>query len=501
MNVSTQASPTLQMKNIKKTYPGVTALNNVSFEVNQGEIHALLGANGAGKSTLMKILSGTVTPDSGEILINGKQVTLLNPSSAQKECISYVPQELSLVPSMSVCQNIILGYEPILCKSFGVINEKELRVRAFKSLELVDLQIDLDQLLKYIPVHDQQMVAIATALFRNSKIIILDEPTASLSSVEIQKLFEIMRKLRQNGNSIIFITHHLEEVFEVADRITILRDAVYQGTFELGKITREEIVTLMTNKKGEMIEKVARPQISDIEALRIEKLSTRLISKDNSFTVHQGEILGFFGQVGSGRTEVLRAIFGLEHIISGDIYLFGKKVKIKTPVDAIHAGIGFITEDRKNEGLILSMDLVDNINMGNYEKSSKFGLIINSRVRTITEKFTALLKIKNQNLNLWTKYLSGGNQQKVVLAKWLNHNPKILLMDEPTKGIDVSAKQEFYQLIRQMTNSGVAILLVTSELTEVMGLCDRIHVFRKGSIVCELYPDTTSEEEIMSMTL
>jgi ribose transport system ATP-binding protein len=489
------------MINITKTYPGVTALDNVSFQVNQGEIHALLGANGAGKSTLMKILSGTVTPDSGEILINGKQVTLLNPASAIHEGISYVPQELSLVPSMSICQNINLGQEPLLCKPLGFINEKELRARASRSLELVDLQVGLDQLLKNIPVHDQQMVAIATALFRNSKIIILDEPTASLSNNEIQKLFEIMRKLRQNGNSIIFITHHLEEVFEVADQITILRDAVYQGTYKFDQITREEIVTLMTGKKGEMIEKVDRPPISDIEALRVENLKTNLISSNNSFTIHQGEILGFFGQVGSGRTEVLRAIFGLEHIVSGDIFLFGEKVKIKSPVDAIHNGIGFVTEDRKNQGLILSMNLIDNINIGNYEKSSKFGWIIMSRVRKIAENFSKSLKIKNNNLNIWARNLSGGNQQKIVLAKWLNHDPKILLMDEPTKGIDVASKQEFYQLIRQMTNRGVAILLVTSELTEVMGLSDRIHIFRKGSIVGELDPKTTTEEEIMSLTL
>lgn len=501
MDANLSTYPVLQMNHITKTYPGVVALDNVSFHVQRGEIHALLGANGAGKSTLMKVLCGVTTPDSGQILLDGKQVSLSNPASAINEGISYVPQELSLVPTMSACHNIILGQEPLLSKAFGYINEKELHARARESLELVDLRIDMNKPVKTLSVSEQQMIAIATALFRKSKIIILDEPTASLSNSEIKKLFEIMRKLRQNGHAIVFITHHLEEVFEIADRITVLRDAVYQGTYELGAVTREEVVTLMTGKKGETIEKVTRPETSKQEALRVENLTTRSISKDISFTVHAGEIVGLFGQVGSGRTEVLRALFGVDRKESGEIYLFGKHVKINSPVDAIHAGMGFITEDRKNQGLILSMNLIDNINMGNYEKSSKFGLILNARVRKITENFRESLKIKNNNLNLWTKYLSGGNQQKVILAKWLNHAPKILLMDEPTKGIDVGAKQEFYQLIRQMAERGVAVLLVTSELTEVLGLSDRIQVFRKGSIVGELNPNETTEEEIMSMTL
>lgn len=496
-----EKTPVLQMNEIVKEYPGVVALDNVNFEVRRGEVHALLGANGAGKSTLMKVLCGVITQDSGEILVEGEKVDIANPAEAIEHGVSYVPQELSLVPTMSVCHNIILGQEPLLSKTFGYINEKKLRKQAKESLNSVDLDVDFDCAVKDLPVSDQQMIAIATALFRKSKIIILDEPTASLSQNEINKLFEIMRKLRRDGYAIIFITHHLEEVFEIADRITILRDSIYQGTFDLGDITREEIVTLMTGRKGETITQQRKGGNSRVEALRVENLNTQAISKNISFTLHEGEILGFFGQVGSGRTEILRAIFGVDKMESGDVYLFGKKTRIHTPTDAIHAGIGFITEDRKNQGIILSMDLIDNINMGNYEKASHLGFIEMKKTKRIAEDFRKSLHIKNNNLKQLTKFLSGGNQQKVILAKWLNHEPKILLMDEPTKGIDVGAKQEFYQLIQKMAADGVAVLLVTSELPEVLGLSDRVLLFRKGEIVSEINPLEANKEEIMAMTL
>lgn len=493
--------PLLQMNNIEKKYPGVVALNNVTFEVKSGEIHALLGANGAGKSTLMKVLCGVTPPDSGEILINGEHIHITNPASAIKQGISYVPQELSLVPDMSVSHNVILGQEPFLSRPLGFINEKKLRKLARQSLEFVNLDVDLDRPVKDLPISDQQMITIATALFRHSKIFIFDEPTASLSYNEIKKLFEIMKKLRQDGHGIIFITHHLEEVFEVADRVSILRDAIYQGTFNINEVTRDQIVTLMTGKKGKAIEKSSQVRQFSTEALRVKDVNTQKISKDISFTLHEGEILCLFGQVGSGRTDVLRAIFGVDKMESGEISLFGKPVKINTPIDAINAGMGFITEDRKNQGLLLSMDLIDNVNIGNYSKFSKIGLIKTEKIKRVTEQYRDSLNIKNNNLRVLTKFLSGGNQQKVILAKWLNHDPKILFMDEPTKGIDVGAKQEFYDLIRTLADRGMSVLLVTSELAEAMGLSDRILVFSKGSIATELKPQETTEEEIMSLTL
>lgn len=501
MSTAQTATPLLQMNHITKKYPGVVALDDVTFQVNGGEIHALLGANGAGKSTLMKVLCGVTPPDSGEIVINGEAVQVSNPASAIQQGISYVPQELSLVPEMSVCHNVILGQEPFLNKAAGLINEKKLRKLAQQSLDFVDLDVDIDTPVKKLPISDQQMITIATALFRHSKIFIFDEPTASLSYNEINKLFEIMRKLRQDGHAIIFITHHLEEVFQVADRITVLRDAVYQGTYDLQAVSRDQIVTLMTGKKGLAIEKTAGSRDFEHEALRVTDINTSKVSKGISFTLHQGEILCLFGQVGSGRTDVMRALFGADKMVSGEMELFGKAVKINSPIDAIKAGIGFITEDRKNQGIILSMDLIDNINMGNYEKSSRFGFIQPDRVKKITEKYRDSLNIKNSNLKLLSKFLSGGNQQKVILGKWLNHDPRVLFMDEPTKGIDVGAKQEFYQLIRDLAKDGMAVLLITSEISEALGLSDRILVFCKGSIVANLIPQETTEEEIMSLTL
>lgn len=494
-------SPLLEMNAITKTYPGVVALDNVTMHVKKGEIHALLGANGAGKSTLVKVLCGVITPDTGEIVLDGTSVKIPNPSEAIKLGISYVPQELSLVPTMTVSQNILLGQEPVLQKPLTLINERKLDDLAREMLRMVNLNVDIHRQVKDLPVSDQQMIAIATALFRKSKIIILDEPTSSLSSNEISKLFEIMKKLRQEGQTIIFITHHLEEVFEVSDRITILRDAVYQGCYETKNTSRDQIVTLMTGKKNQMIQRDLYEQGQKQEVLRLENVSTAKISKNISLTVNSGEVVGLFGQVGAGRTDILRVIFGADKMESGEIFLFGEKAQIKSPVDAIKKGIGFITEDRKNQGLILSMDLLDNTNIGVYEKSMRLGFIQPKSLRKITEQYRDVLKIKNTNLKIWTKFLSGGNQQKVILAKWLNHQSRILLMDEPTKGIDVGAKQEFYQLIQEMSKKGVAILLVTSELSEVLGLSDRIIVFKQGQIVAEVDPNKVTEEAIMSMTL
>jgi ABC-type sugar transport system ATPase subunit len=504
MNISTNNSlenTILEMNSITKRYPGVVALDDVTFQVRKDEIHALLGANGAGKSTLVKVLCGVAPPDAGEIIINGEPVVISNPSDAIKLGISYVPQELSLVPTMSVCQNILLGQEPVFRPPLSLINERKLESLARSMLAMVNLEVDIHKPVKELPVSDQQMIAIATALYHESKIIILDEPTSSLSSNEIAKLFEIMKKLREEGQTIIFITHHLEEVFEVSDRITILRDAVFQGCYKASEITRDQIVTLMTGKKNLDIRRDDRDNTPKPEALRLENVCTGKIAQNISLKVQSGEVVGLFGQVGAGRTEVLRAIFGADKIESGEIYLFGKQVQIKSPVEAIRTGIGFITEDRKNQGLILSMDLIDNINIGIYEKSMRFGFIRMKGLRKITENFIGALRIKNTNLNLWTKFLSGGNQQKVILAKWLNHQSKILLMDEPTKGIDVGAKQEFYQLILDLAKKGVAILMVTSELSEAMALSDRIIVFKQGQIVGEANPKEVTEEAIMSMTL
>lgn len=492
----------MHLHSITKRYSGATALKNVSFTVQRGEIHALLGANGAGKSTLVKIICGVIEPDEGAIILDHENVKFHNPSDAISHGISYVPQELSLVPTMSVCQNILLGQEPSNKFFSSLINERELEKIASEMLSMVDLNVDIHQRAGDLPVSAQQMISIATAVYRNSKIIILDEPTSSLSSQEINKLFEIMKQLRKEGLSIIFITHHLEEVFEISDRITILRDAEYQGSFKTDSISREEIVSLMTGKAEQLIKRKPQMNGQKFEAIRLNNVNTEKISKNISFTVYKGEVVGLFGQVGAGRTEVLRSIFGADKVESGEIFIFGNKVEINSPIEAIDKGIGFITEDRKNQGLVLTMDLIDNINLGIYGKSIRLGLIQSKSILKITDYFVNALRIKTSNLKTWTKFLSGGNQQKVILAKWLNHESKILLMDEPTKGIDVGAKQEFYQLINDLsTTQKVAILLVTSELSEVIALCDRILVFKQGQIVTEVDPDSVTEEELMAMTL
>jgi ribose transport system ATP-binding protein len=492
----------LEMNNVTKKYPGVTALDNVTFSIKEGEIHALLGANGAGKSTLVKVLCGVTPPDSGEILLNGKRVSFPNPASAIKQGISYVPQELSLVPTMNACQNILLGQEPLIYRPFAFIDEKRLINLAKQSLDSINLTIDPNQPIKNIPVSAQQMISIATALFRQSNIIILDEPTSSLASREILELFEIMRKLRQTGHTIVFITHRLDEVFEVADRITILRDGIFRGCFYCDEISKDEVVALMVGKQSEkVIQNKEAEDFKKDEALRLENVHERKIVKNISFSLHVGEILGLYGQVGSGRTEILRGIFGAEPYISGEIYVFGKRKNIKSPIEAIKLGIGFITEDRKNQGLILSMDLSDNISMANYDQSLKFGIIQVSKIRQIAEYFRETLKIKNSDVGQWTKLLSGGNQQKVILAKWLNRNSKILLMDEPTKGIDVGTKKEFYSLIRQMATKGVSVLLVTSEIEEAMELCDRVLIMKNGNLVADVDPAEVTREKIVSMSL
>lgn len=491
----------LDMKSITKKYPGNTALNNVDLSLKSGEIHALIGANGAGKSTLMKILCGITSPDSGEIWLEGKKVTFKDPSSAIKEGISYVPQELCLVPTMNACQNILLGQEPLVHRPFTLIDEKRLIRLAKQSLESLNLNIDVTQPVKKLPVSTQQMISIATALFRQSKIIVLDEPTSSLASREITEFFKIMKKLREDGKTIVFITHHLDEVFEVADRITILRDAVLQGCFNREEISKEQVVSLMVGSSNNKLQRDKEEKVYKEEALRISHVKAKKNVRDVSLTLHSGEILGLYGQVGSGRTDVLQGIFGAEPFQSGEMFVFGKKVDSKSPIEAIKHGIGLIPEDRKNQGLILSMDLSDNISMANYEKAMRFGLIQFKRIRQIAETFRDVLKIKNNDVSVATNFLSGGNQQKVILAKWLNHNSKILLMDEPTKGIDIGAKQEFYQLIKQMAEKGVAVLLVTSEIEEALKLCDRVLIMKNGNVVSEANPFDITEEELVYRSL
>jgi len=496
----TTSEPILRMTAITKRFPGIKALDDVDFSLHAGEIHALLGANGAGKSTLMKILCGSLKADSGEIAMEGRTLTFEEPADAISAGISYVPQELMLAPTLSTARNILLGQEPLRFKALGVIDEKALKAQAQEVLDRLGMHIAINRPVQEHAVSTQQMIAIATALFRDSRILVLDEPTSSLSEAEIERLFAISRKLRDEGHAIVFISHHLDEVFRIADRLTVLRDGVFQGVFTVGETTQDDVVALMVGRRMDAAESYTHEIREDDVALRVSHLSSDGVV-DISFEVHRGEVLGIFGQVGSGRTETLRAIFGADRPERGEIDILGERVSIRSPQDAIFQGMGFITEDRKRQGLVLEMSIGDNISLGNYEPVMTRGLV-NPRARNhVASTYQKDLQIKMQDPNQWVKYLSGGNQQKVILAKWLNRHSKILLMDEPTKGIDVGAKQEFYALINALAEQGVAILMVSSELNEVMMLSDRILVMKDGRINGEFIPESGMEEAILAKAL
>lgn len=427
--------PIIRMEGISKAFPGVQALDRVDFEAYSGEVMALVGENGAGKSTLMKILSGAYMKDTGRIYIDGKRVEIQNPYHAQLLGISTIYQELNVTPNQTVAQNIFLGREikrkGILGK-LGFVDKKEMERRAKELLNRVGANIDPRELVKNLSVAQRQMVEIAKALSLEAKIIIMDEPTSALGPEEVEKLFEIIRQLKEQGIAIIFISHRLEEVFKIADRITILRDGKLVGVMSKDEATFDKVIYLMVNRPlGDMFKKEEVSKGKPI--LDVKNLKSEII-KDVSFTLYEGEILGIAGLVGSGRTELVRLIFGADPKISGEIYLNGEKVEIKSPEDAVKHGIGLVPEDRQNQGLILKMSVRENIGVTIIRKILKFlGFIDKNKLTEIAENFVKRLNIKTPSIFEKVLYLSGGNQQKVVLAKWLSSNPKILILDEPTR--------------------------------------------------------------------
>ncbi len=491
----------LTMENISKKYPGVQALDHVSFSLFSGEIHALVGANGAGKSTLVGILSGARIKDEGEIKINGKKMDLIDPLSAIDMGIGYVPQELILCEKLSVAENIYLNRQPRILSDFPVVDINEMNILAEEVLSQLDTEIDVQLPAGSFQASTQQMIALGTAISRNAKIMILDEPTSSLTKKEIQSLFKVMKKLQAAGHSIIYISHRLEEVFEIADRLTVLRDGHSLGTFMVKDVTREMLVNLITGKKL-FTEKNTRVLDENLDKkLIVRQLNVPGKLKDIDFSVRQGEVLGLFGQMGSGRTELLRSIFGLEKIESGEILIDEKTYSAKSPSDAIDHEIGFLTEDRKNQGLILNLGIADNFFIGVWDLVKKW-FVIDERQKIATgQEKMEMLQIKARNVLQEVGLLSGGNQQKVVLGKWLIRKSKILLLDEPTKGIDVGAKAEFYKIIKELSLKGITILLVSSELPEIMTLCDRVLVMKDGEITGEFVVSKASEKTILEKAL
>jgi ribose transport system ATP-binding protein len=487
------APPLLEMRGITKTFPGVKALTDVDFDVRPGEVHALVGENGAGKSTLMKILAGVYERDAGEVLLKGKPVVFTNPRQAQLAGIVTIYQELNQVPEMSVTENIFLGSE---LERGIVLKWSEMHDKARDLLAKLHLDIDPRQPIRNFGVAQQQMVEVAKALHQKADLIIMDEPTSSLSIREINDLFAIVKELKEAGVAIVYISHHLEETFAITDRITVLRDGQHVATKPTGELNIDGLVRLMVGRDlSEKYPKEIVPRGEEI--LRVENLSRAGVLSDINFTAYAGEVLGIAGLVGAGRTELARAVFGADLIDSGKFFVKGQPVKIANPNDAIQHGIGLLTEDRKQQGLFLQMSVRDNIVIAVLKRLTK-GLRTNRRKEIdVAQRYIDGMNIKASSQDQLAINLSGGTQQKVVLGKWMSTEPRMLIFDEPTRGIDVGAKVEIYKMMNELAKQGVAIMMISSELPEILGMSDRVLVMRGGSIRGELTRAEATEEKIM----
>ncbi len=488
----------LQMQHIRKTFPGVIALDDVSFALQTGEVHILLGENGAGKSTLMKILSGAYQKSSGEIRLNEQAVEIKSPKHARDLGIGIIYQELNLVPQLSAAENIFLGREPMRLP--GVIDRQAMEREAARLLHELGIEIDAHRPVRELSIAAQQMVEVAKAISLNARILIMDEPTSALTEREIGELFTRIRQLKAAGVSIVYISHRMEELFAIGDRVTVLRDGKNVGTYNIADVTKAELIRLMANR--ELTNQFPKVRAAKgAEALRVEHLHRNGALHDISFTLHRGEVLGIAGLLGSGRTELARAIFGADKIDSGNIYLKGKLQHIHSPQQAIHSGLGFLTEDRKTQGLVLALSVKDNICLPSVGKFSRFGLVNGSEENRAAESYVTELRIKTPSIRQQAVNLSGGNQQKVVLGKWLCSQAEIFIFDEPTRGIDVGSKAEIYELINQLTAKGVAVLMISSELPEILGMSDRILVMHQGRINGEFTADEATQEKILRCAL
>ena len=484
----------LEMRNIFKSFGGVNALRDVSFQCRPGTVHALVGENGAGKSTLIKILAGALLPDSGEIIFKGQKHQSFSTRKALNSGISVIYQELALVSQMTVAENIFLGREPR--KYFGIVDKKRLKIEAKKLLKQLGFEVDMDMEVGEMTVAYQQMVEIAKALSKNADLIIMDEPSAILAGHELDQLFLIIESLKKRGVTIIYISHRLEEVFRIANEVTILKDGQLVGTKPIKDLSRGELVKMMVGRTLEEVFPVSFNQLGN-PVIQVEEISTKTILNQVSFNLREGEILGVAGMVGSGRTELARAIFGADPLTSGTIKIKGQDVVFKNPADAIRSKISLVPEDRKYHGLFTKLSILNNITLPILSKISRWGFTDKKKENEIVERERQIHSIDMTSGNQEVQYLSGGNQQKVVLSKSLQTIPEVIIMDEPTRGVDVGAKFEIYQLIRQLNKDGIAILMISSELPEILGLSDRILVMREGKIVAELTPNETNEEMII----
>lgn len=480
----------LALKNVTKRYPGVVALNNYSIEFLKGEIHALVGENGAGKSTLIKVISGAIQPDAGTIELDGKSYSSMQPAMARALGIEVIYQEFNLVETLSAAENIFLG-----CRSGRFVDRKTMNESAKKLFHEFEIDIDPNTLIRDLSPAQQQIVEIVKAISKNARILIMDEPTAPLTMKEVELLFKIIGKIKKDGVTVIYISHRLDEIFEISDRVTVMRDGNYISTHLISDTNKKKLISEMVGRELRETYPAAGISPGDV-ALEVKNISGNGC-KDVSFQVQHGEILGIAGLVGAGRTELMRIIYGADKLESGKILVDGKDVKIRSPREAIRSGIGLIPEDRKNQGCFLNMDVAWNASLMNIRDLRKFGALSPSMIRENAEHYVKRLRIKVPDIFVKVATLSGGNQQKVALAKTLAAQCKILIFDEPTRGIDVGAKQEIYELMREYTNQGNAIIMISSDMEELLGMSDRIMVIRNGKKAGELQKESFSQVKVL----
>ena len=496
----------LAVENITKKFPGVIALDNVSLHVEAGKVTAVIGENGAGKSTLMKILSGVYHDFEGRIVFKDQQVKFLNPKEAQEKGIAIIHQELNLIPYLSITENIFLGRE--LINKWGMLDKKAMRIKATLLLEKLKLNLPPDTLVSELKVGQQQVVEIAKALLVKSDVIIMDEPTSAITESEVEVLFGIIEDLRNENKAVVYISHKLDELFRIADRYIVLRDGKMIEAGEMQGITHDALIQKMVGREINMMRKNEGRREKD-ELLRIENVCLKHPAKVNEnllhnicFSLDRGEIVGIFGLMGAGRTELLETIFGLHHKrSSGNIIVDGQLLKCKVPAEAIKAGLALVPEDRKKDGLVLGLNVKTNISLTTLVDFEEAGLLNNKKETVLAKRYIDHLQIKTSTDKQLVRNLSGGNQQKIVLAKWLATKPKVLMLDEPTRGIDINAKNEIYKLIVKLANEGLGIIVVSSELTEILALSDRVLVMAEGSLTAEFAIGDATEDNILKAAI
>lgn len=487
----------LELKGITKIFPGVKALNNVKFQLKPGEIHALMGENGAGKSTFIKVITGVHKAEEGEMYLDGKKVDFRGPKDAQEAGIAAIYQHVTAYPDLTVTENIFMGHE---IKKSGMIQWKTMNEEANRLLEQLDADFKATAEMGTLSVAQQQMVEIAKALSMNARIIIMDEPTAALTKNESEKLYKIADKLKEEGSSIIFISHRFEDMYRLASKVTVFRDSQYIGTYDVDGITNADLIKAMVGR--EITDMFPKPEVEiGEEVLKVEGLSLTGFFKNVSFNVKKGEIIGLTGLVGAGRTEVVEAMFGITKLDSGKIFLNGKEVTIKQPSDAMELGIGLLPEDRQKSGLVLSWGLGRNVTLSTLSKYAKNGFIDEKKEYEASKKFLEDVDTKAQTIFDLASSLSGGNQQKVVVAKTLAQDLKVVIMDEPTKGVDVGAKAEIYDIMGQLALAGYAVIMISSEMPEILGMSDRIIIMCNGKVTGELSREEATQERILEFAM